>query len=91
MEELKEVYADLLRVAGTVERLMESGTSSPTKAAVDVLLQIDASLNTEIGIDSTLEEKAAFKKVSSLILERCKSIDPDRFAIPIQTQVLIGG
>jgi len=91
MEELKEAYADLLRVADTVERLMESGMSSPEKAAVDILLQIDASLNTEIGIDSTLEEKAAFKRVSSLILERCKSIDPDRFAIPIPTQVLIGG
>ena len=82
MEELKEAYADLLRAADAVERFMESGTLSPEKAAVDVLLQIDASINTEIGEETSPEERAAFKKVSSLILERCKYIDPDRFTIP---------
>jgi len=91
-EWLQHAYEEVLDTAKYLKRAIDtSGTSSPTKAAVDVLLQIDASLNTEIGIDSTLEEKAAFKRVSSLILERCKSIDPDRFAIPIPTQVLIGG
>ena len=86
MEELKEAYADLLRAADAVERVMESGTLSPEKAAVDVLLQIDASINTEIGIETTPAERMAFKKVSVLILERCKKIDPERFAIPSQPQ-----
>jgi len=88
MEELKEAYADLLRAADTVERVMESGTRSPVKAAVDIMLELDASLNTEIGKETTPAERMAFKKVSVLILERCKRIDPERFAIPSQTQEL---
>ena len=86
MEELKEAYADLLRAADAVERFMESGTSSPHKEAVDILLEVDAGLNTEIGIETTPAERMAFKKVSVLILERCKRIDPERFAIPNPTQ-----
>ena len=63
-----------------------SGTKSPHKAAVDILLEVDAGLNTEIGIETTPAERMAFKKVSVLILERCKRIDPERFAIPSQPQ-----
>ena len=88
MEELKEAYADLLRAADTVERVMESGTTSPHKAAVDIMLELDASLNTEIGTETTPAERIAFKKVSVMILERCKRIDPERFAIPSQPQGL---
>ena len=88
MEELKEAYADLLRAADTVERVMELGTTSPHKAAVDIMLELDASLNTEIGTETTPAERMAFKKVSVLILERCKRIDPERFAIPSQLQEL---
>ena len=88
MEELKEAYADLLRAAYTVERVMESGTTSPHKAAVDIMLELDAGLNTEIGTETTPAERMAFKKVSVLILERCKRIDPERFAIPSQPQGL---
>ena len=88
MEELKEAYADLLRAADTVERVMESGTTSPQKAAVDIMLELDAGLNTEIGTETTPAERMAFKKVSVMILERCKRIDPERFAIPSQLQGL---
>ena len=88
MEELKEAYADLLRAAGTVERVMESGTKSTHKAAVDIMLELDAGLNTEIGTETTPAERMAFKKVSVMILERCKRIDPERFAIPSQLQEL---
>jgi len=88
MEELKEAYADLLRAADTVERVMESGTTSPQKAAVDIMLELDAGLNTEIGTETTPAERMAFKKVSVLILERCKRIDPERFVIPSQPQGL---
>lgn len=80
---LKEAYEEVLDTAKYLKRAIDtSGTLSPEKAAVDVLLQIDASINTEIGEDTSPEERAAFKKVSSLILERCKYIDPDRFTIP---------
>jgi len=88
MEELKSAYEDLLRAADTVEKFMESGTRSPNKAAVDIMLELDAGLNTEIGTETTPAERMAFKKVSVLILERCKRIDPERFAIPSQLQEL---
>ena len=82
-EWLQHAYEEVLDTAKYLKRAIDtSGTLSPEKAAVDVLLQIDASINTEIGEDTPPEERAAFKKVSSLILERCKYIDPDRFAIP---------
>jgi len=82
-EWLEHTYQEVLDTAKYLKRAIDtSGTLSPERAAVDVLLQIDASINTEIGEDTSLEERAAFKKVSSLILERCKYIDPDRFTIP---------
>ena len=86
MEELKEAYADLLRAADTVEKVMKSASTSPHKSAVDIMLEIDAGLNTEIGTETTPAERMAFKKVSVLILERCRRIDPERFAIPSQLQ-----
>ncbi len=88
MEELKSAYEDLLRAADTVEKFMESGTTSPHKAAVDIMLELDAGLNTEIGTETSPAERMAFKKVSVMILERCKRIDPERFAIPSQLQEL---
>ena len=82
-EWLEEAYQEVLDTAKYLKRAIDtSGTLSPDKAAVDVLLQIDASLNTEIGTETTPEERKAFKMVSSLILERCKYIDPERFSIP---------
>jgi hypothetical protein len=84
---LKEAYEEVLDTAKYLKRAIDtSGTSSPHKAAVDILLEVDAGLNTEIGIETTPAERMAFKKVSVLILERCKRIDPERFAIPSQTQ-----
>ena len=86
-EWLEEAYQEVLDTAKYLKRAIDtSGTLSPEKAAVDVLLQIDASINTEIGIETTPAERMAFKKVSVLILERCKKIDPERFAIPSQPQ-----
>ena len=84
---LQEAYEEVLDTAKYLKRAIDtSGTSSPHKAAVDILLEVDAGLNTEIGIETTPAERIAFKKVSVLILERCKRIDPERFAIPSQTQ-----
>jgi hypothetical protein len=84
---LQEAYEEVLDTAKYLKRAIDtSGTSSPHKAAVDILLEVDAGLNTEIGIETTPAERMAFKKVSVLILERCKRIDPERFAIPSQTQ-----
>ena len=84
---LQEAYEEVLDTAKYLKRAIDtSGTSSPHKAAVDILLEVDAGLNTEIGIETTPAERMAFKKVSVLILERCKRIDPDRFAIPSQPQ-----
>jgi hypothetical protein len=84
---LQEAYQEVLDTAKYLKRAIDtSGTSSPHKAAVDILLEVDAGLNTEIGIETTPAERMAFKKVSVLILERCKRIDPERFAIPSQTQ-----
>ena len=84
---LQEAYQEVLDTAKYLRRAIDtSGTSSPHKAAVDILLEVDAGLNTEIGIDTTPAERMAFKKVSVLILERCKKIDPERFAIPSQPQ-----
>lgn len=84
---LQEAYEEVLDTAKYLKRAIDtSGTSSPHKDAVDILLEVDAGLNTEIGIETTPAERMAFKKVSVLILERCKRIDPERFAIPSQTQ-----
>jgi hypothetical protein len=84
---LQEAYEEVLDTAKYLKRAIDtSGTSSPHRAAVDILLELDAGLNTEIGIETTPAERMAFKKVSVLILERCKRIDPERFAIPSQTQ-----
>ena len=84
---LQEAYEEVLDTAKYLKRAIDtSGTSSPHKAAVDILLEVDAGLNTEIGIETTPAERMAFKKVSVLILERCKRIDPERFAIPSQIQ-----
>jgi hypothetical protein len=84
---LQETYEEVLDTAKYLKRAIDtSGTSSPHKAAVDILLEVDAGLNTEIGIETTPAERMAFKKVSVLILERCKRIDPERFAIPSQIQ-----
>ena len=84
---LQETYEEVLDTAKYLKRAIDtSGTSSPHKAAVDILLEVDAGLNTEIGLETTPAERMAFKKVSVLILERCKRIDPERFAIPSQTQ-----
>jgi hypothetical protein len=86
-EWLQHAYEEVLDTAKYLKRaLATSGTSSPHKDAVDILLEVDAGLNTEIGIDTTPAERMAFKKVSVLILERCKKIDPERFAIPSQPQ-----
>lgn len=84
---LRHAYEEVLDTAKYLKRALDtSGTSSPHKDAVDILLEVDAGLNTEIGIDTTPAERMAFKKVSVLILERCKKIDPERFAIPSQPQ-----
>jgi hypothetical protein len=84
---LQEAYEEVLDTAKYLKRAIDtSGTSSPHKDAVDILLEVDAGLNTEIGIETTPAERMALKKVSVLILERCKRIDPERFAIPSQTQ-----
>ena len=84
---LQEAYEEVLDTAKYLKRALDtSGTSSPHKEAVDILLEVDAGLNTEIGIETTPAERMAFKKVSVLILERCKRIDPERFAIPNRTQ-----
>jgi hypothetical protein len=86
-EWLQHAYEEVLDTAKYLKRaLSTSGTSSPHKDAVDILLEVDAGLNTEIGIDTTPAERMAFKKVSVLILERCKMIDPERFSIPSQPQ-----
>lgn len=86
---LKHAYEEVLDTAKYLRRALDTpGTSSsPHKQAVDILLEIDAGLNTEIGTETTPAERMAFKKLSVLILERCKKIDPDRFAIPSQPQV----
>ena len=85
---LRHAYEEVLDTAKYLRRALDTpGTSSPHKQAVDILLEIDAGLNTEIGTETTPAERMAFKKVSVLILERCKRIDPDRFAIPSQPQV----
>jgi len=85
---LQEAYEEVLDTAKYLRRAIDtSGTQSVHKGAVDILLEVDAGLNTEIGIDTTPAERMAFKKVSLLILERCKRIDPERFAIPTQPQV----
>jgi len=83
-EWLQHAYEEVLDTAKYLRRALDTpGTSSsPHKQAVDILLEIDAGLNTEIGTDTTQAERMAFKKLSVLILERCKKIDPDRFAIP---------
>ena len=84
---LQEAYQEVLDTAKYLRRAIDtSGTKSPHQAAVDILLEVDAGLNTEIGIETTPAERMAFKKVSVLILERCKKIDPERFAIPSQPQ-----
>lgn len=86
-EWLQHAYEEVLDTAKYLKRALDtSGTKSPHKAAVDILLEVDAGLNTEIGIETTPAERMAFKKVSVLILERCKRIDPERFAIPSQPQ-----
>lgn len=95
-EWLEHTYQEVLDTAKYLKRALDTaGTNSQTanKAAVDILLEVDAGLNTEIGTDTTPAERMAFKKVSLLILNRCKSLDPDRFAfdpdefvIPSQTQ-----
>ena len=86
-EWLQHAYEEVLDTAKYLKRALDtSGTSSPHKEAVDILLEVDAGLNTEIGIETTPAERMAFKKVSVLILERCKRIDPERFAIPNRTQ-----
>jgi len=86
-EWLQHAYEEVLDTAKYLRRAIDtSGTKSPHKAAVDILLELDAGLNTEIGTDTTPAERMAFKKVSVLILERCKKIDPERFTIPNQLQ-----
>ena len=86
-EWLEHTYQEVLDTAKYLKRAIDtSGTKSPHKDAVDILLEVDAGLNTEIGIETTPAERMAFKKVSVLILERCKKIDPERFAIPNQPQ-----
>jgi len=86
-EWLEHTYQEVLDTAKYLKRALDtSGTKSPHKAAVDILLELDAGLNTEIGTETTPAERMAFKKVSVLILERCKKIDPERFAIPSQPQ-----
>jgi hypothetical protein len=88
-EWLEHTYQEVLDTAKYLKRALDtSGTTSPVKAAVDIMLEIDAGLNTEIGTETTPAERMAFKKVSVLILERCKRIDPERFAIPSQLQEL---
>jgi len=86
-EWLQHAYEEVLDTAKYLRRAIDtSGTKSPHKSAVDILLELDAGLNTEIGTETTPAERMAFKKVSVLILERCKKIDPERFTIPNQLQ-----
>jgi hypothetical protein len=86
-EWLQHAYEEVLDTAKYLKRALDtSGTKSPHKAAVDILLELDAGLNTEIGTETTPAERMAFKKVSVLILERCKKIDPERFTIPTPPQ-----
>jgi hypothetical protein len=88
-EWLQHAYEEVLDTAKYLKRALDtSGTTSPVKAAVDIMLELDAGLNTEIGTETPPAERMAFKKVSVLILERCKRIDPERFAIPSQLQEL---
>jgi hypothetical protein len=49
-EWLQHAYEEVLDTAKYLKRaLATSGTTSPIKAAVDIMLEIDAGLNTEIG------------------------------------------
>lgn len=87
-EWLEHTYQEVLDTAKYLKRAIDtSGTLPPNRAAVDVLLQVDASINTEIGLETTPEERRAFKMVSSLILERCKYLDPNRFEYTTPNQL----
>lgn len=87
---LREAYEETLDKAKYLRRSLDTigagiGGSAERKA-VDVLLQIDASINTNLGSDSTVDERVAFKTVSNLILQKCRELDPNRFAIKDRPQ-----
>lgn len=48
------------------------------KETIDELLKIDASLYTNLGIDSTKAEVASTKRASAFIYRLIKGIDPDK-------------
>jgi hypothetical protein len=69
-EWLQHAYEEVLDTAKYLKRALDT---SGTKSPHKAAVDTPA-------------ERMAFKKVSVLILERCKKIDPDRFAIPNQPQ-----
>jgi low affinity Fe/Cu permease len=48
-----------------------------TRQKLDELLRIDSKMYTNLGIDSTDEERAATKKISRYIYETVKKVDKD--------------
>lgn len=59
----------------TIDKIIESNLT--TKEKVDKLLELDATLYTNLGTDSTAEEKKEVKRISKIIYKSIKKIDKE--------------
>lgn len=57
-----------------IERILESKVTTEEK--VDKLLQYDCELRTELGLESTLEERKEVTKLSDQIMKAIVKLDP---------------
>ena len=58
-----------------INKITESNLT--TKEKVDKLLELDATLYTNLGVDSTTEEKKEVKRISKIIYKSIKKIDKE--------------
>jgi hypothetical protein len=79
---LKEAYDECLDMSKYLRRALDTHEDSvPVREVSDFLLEINASIQATMGVNTSTEEKARNKRICDQIIAKCEELDPRRFSI----------
>jgi hypothetical protein len=79
---LKEAYDECLDMSKYLRRALDTHEDSvPVREVSDFLLEINASIQATMGVNTSTEEKARNKRICDQIIAKCEELEPRRFSI----------
>ena len=79
---LKEAYDECLDMSKYLRRALDTHEDSvPVREVSDFLLELNASIQASMGVNTSIEEKARNKRICDQIIAKCEELDPRRFSI----------